>query len=129
MRSRQAPLKVFIVDDSVLIRDRVTAMLEASAMSVVGRAATPQDAIDGILEASPDVVVLDIQLEGGSGLQVLRAVRQAAPDIAFVVFSSNSGPAYRKRYIGEGAEAFLDKSTEFDQLVQTVAKASRYVAC
>ena len=56
-------------------------------------------------------------------------VDQAAPDIAFVVFSSNSGPAYRKRYFGEGAEAFLDKSTEFDQLVQTVAKASRYVAC
>ena len=129
MLSNQAPLKVFIVDDSVLIRDRVAAMLEASAMSVVGRAATPQDAIDGILEASPDVVVLDVQLDGGSGLQVLRAVRQAAPDIAFVVFSSNSGPAYRKRYFGEGAEAFLDKSTEFDQLVQTVAKASRYVAC
>jgi len=129
MPSRQAPLKVFIVDDSVLIRDRVAAMLEASAISVVGRAATPQDAIDGILAASPDVVVLDVQLEGGSGLQVLRAVRQAAPDIAFVVFSSNSGPAYRKRYFGEGAEAFLDKSTEFDQLVQTVAKASRYVAC
>lgn len=129
MPSRQAPLKVFIVDDSVLIRDRVAAMLEASAISVVGRAATPQDAIDGILAASPDVVVLDVQLDGGSGLQVLRAVRQAAPDIAFVVFSSNSGPAYRKRYFGEGAEAFLDKSTEFDQLVQTVAKASRYVAC
>ena len=129
MPARQAPLKVFIVDDSVLIRDRVAAMLEASAISVVGRAATPQDAIDGILAASPDVVVLDVQLEGGSGLQVLRAVRQAAPDIAFVVFSSNSGPAYRKRYFGEGAEAFLDKSTEFDQLVQTVAKASRYVAC
>ena len=129
MRSRQAPLKVFIVDDSVLIRDRVAAMLEASAISVVGRAATPQEAIDGILVASPDVVVLDVQLEGGSGLQVLRTVRHAAPDIAFVVFSSNSGPAYRKRYFREGAEAFLDKSTEFDQLVPTVAKASRYVAC
>lgn len=129
MRFRQAPLKVFIVDDSVLIRDRVAAMLEASAISIVGRATTPQDAIDGILAASPDVVVLDVQLEGGSGLQVLRAVRQAAPDIAFVVFSSNSGPAYRKRYFGEGAEAFLDKSTEFDQLVQTVAKVARYVAC
>ncbi|WP_341910938.1 response regulator [Polaromonas sp. YR568] len=129
MHSHQAPLKVFIVDDSILIRDRVTAMLEAGAMAVTGWAATPQGAIDGILAASPDVVVLDVQLEGGSGLQVLRAVRQAAPDIAFVVFSSNSGPAYRKRYFGEGAEAFLDKSTEFDQLVQTVAKASRYVAC
>jgi DNA-binding NarL/FixJ family response regulator len=129
MPLRQVPLKVFIADDSVLIRDRVTAMLEAGAMTVVGWAATPQDAIDSILAASPDVVVLDVQLEGGSGMQVLRAVRQAAPGIAFVMFSSNSGPAYLKRYLGEGAEAFLDKSTEFDQLTQTVAKAARYVAC
>ena len=125
MPSRQAPLKVFIADDSVLIRDRVAAMFEASAMNVVGWAATPQSAIEGILSAAPDVVVLDVQLEGGSGLQVLRAVHLAAPGIAFVVFSSNSGPAYRKRYFGEGAEAFLDKSTEFDQLVDVVTKASR----
>lgn len=128
MPHSRIPVKVFIADDSVLIRDRVAAMLETSAMTVVGQAATPQDSIDGILATSPDVVVLDVQLEGGSGLQVLRAVRLAAPDIAFVVFSSNSGPAYRKRYCGEGAEAFLDKSTEFDQLVQAVAKASPHVA-
>jgi two-component system response regulator DesR len=63
------------------------------------------------------------------GLAVAESLSALAVDIAFVVFSSNSGPAYRKRYFGEGAEAFLDKSTEFDQLVQTVAKASRYVAC
>ena len=58
--------------------------------------------------AQPDVVVLDDQLEGGSGLQVLRAVRQAAPRIAFVVFTNNSGPVYRKRYLGEGADDFFD---------------------
>ncbi len=93
-------------------------------MTVTGWAATPQGAIDGILAASPDVVVLDVQLEGGSGLQVLRAVRHAAPDIAFVVFSSNSGPAYLKRYFSEGAQAFLDKSTEFGQLLPAVTQAS-----
>lgn len=124
MPSRQAPIKVFIADDSVLIRDRVAAMFEARAMSIAGWAATPQGAIDGILAASPDVVVLDVQLEGGSGLEVLRAIHLAAPNVAFVVFSSNSSPAYRKRYATEGAEAFLDKSTEFDQLVDVVIKAS-----
>lgn len=94
-------------------------------MTVVGQAETPQDSIDGILAARPDVVVLDVQLEGGSGLQVLRAVRLATPSIAFVVFSNNSGPGYRKCYLGEGAENFLDKSSEFDQLAHAVAKASQ----
>ena len=108
-----------------MIRERVAAMLEARAMDVVGHAPTPRDSIAGILAARPDVVVLDVQLEGGSGLEVLRAVRQAEPGIAFVVFSNNAAPAYRKRYLGEGALRFLDKTTEFDQLPAAVERASQ----
>ncbi|MEO5670387.1 MAG: response regulator transcription factor [Ramlibacter sp.] len=119
-------MRVFLADDSALIRDRVKAMLNAGSMSVVGQAETPQGSIDGILAAHPDVVVLDIQLDGGSGLEVLRAVRAAEPEIAFVVFSNNSGAAYRRRYLGEGAFRFLDKSTEFDQLVPAVRNASQH---
>ena len=126
MPQSNAPVKVFLADDSALIRDRVAAMLAARAMDIVGQAETPQGSIDGILAAHPDVVVLDVQLEGGSGLEVLRAVRQVDPRIAFVVFSNNAGPAYRKRYLGEGAQRFLDKTTEFDQLVVAVENASHH---
>ena len=126
MSQRKALVKVFIADNSTLLRDRVAAMLGSSTMAIVGQAQTPQGSIDGILAAHPDVVVLDVQLEGGSGLQVLRAVRRSAPDIAFVVFSNCASPSYRKCYLGEGAENFLDKSTEFDQLANAVAKASRH---
>lgn len=123
MPSRTAPVRVFLADDSALIRARVAAMLGAPSMTIVGQAETPQGCIDGILATQPDVVVLDVQLEGGQGLQVLQAVRPAAPRIAFVVFSNNSGPAYRKRYLGAGAVRFLDKSAEFDQLPQAVSTA------
>ena len=119
------PVKVFIAEDSSMIRERVAAMLEAQAMDVVGHAPSPQDSIAGILASRPDVVVLDVQLEGGSGLEVLRAVRQAEPGISFVVFSNNAAPAYRKRYLGEGALRFLDKTTEFDQLAAAVVRASQ----
>jgi two-component system response regulator DesR len=125
MPERNVPVKVFLADDSAMIRDRVAAMLVDRSMDIVGQAETPQDSIDGILAAHPDVVVLDVQLEGGTGLEVLRAVRQVDPRIAFVVFSNNAGPAYRKRYLGEGAQRFLDKTTEFDQLVVAVENASR----
>lgn len=117
-----------MADDSALIRNRVAAMLGASGMTVVGEAETPQGSIDSILATAPEVVVLDVQLDGGFGLQVLRAVRRAAPQIAFVVFSNNAGPAYRKRYLREGAARFLDKSTESDQLAQAVAGASQHLA-
>lgn len=123
MPSSKLPVKVFLADDSAMIRARVAAMLGATSMAIVGQAETPQGCIDGILATRPDVVVLDVQLDGGQGLEVLRAVRPVEPGIAFVVFSNNAGPAYRKRYLGAGAARFLDKSSEFDQLAQAVSGA------
>ncbi|MDB5868634.1 MAG: response regulator receiver protein [Polaromonas sp.] len=126
MVQANSSLRIFIADDSPLVRERVALMLGANAMTIVGQAETPQDSIDGILAVYPDVVVLDVQLEGGSGLQVLRAIRYAAPDIAFVIFSNSSDASYRKCYMGAGAENFLDKTYEFDQLAQAVVNASQH---
>jgi two-component system response regulator DesR len=124
MDSRSAFVTVFLADDSAAIRQRVNALLQQAAFLIVGEAATPQGCIAGILEARPDVVVLDHQLEGGTGLQVMQAVRKADPQVAFVVFTNNAAAAYRKRYLGEGAARFLDKSTEFDQLAGAIAVAA-----
>lgn len=99
-------------------------MLRARSIEIVGEAATPEASIEGILASSPDVVVQDIALEGGSGLDVIRGVRPVLPLTAFIVLSNNSGTAYRKRCLAEGAVGFLDKSTEFDQLVSAIESAA-----
>lgn len=119
-------IKVFLADDSDLICDRVAAMLGDAGMTVVGRGQTPQACFEGILASHPDVVVLDVQLEGGTGMEVMRNVRIAAPEVAFVVFSNNSAPAYRRRYLAQGAQQFIDKSTEFGQLSQAVVRAAAH---
>jgi two-component system response regulator DesR len=120
-------IRVFLADDSAPIRQRIAAMLPPATV-VVGEAETPQGCIDGILSTHPDVVVLDVQLVGGLGLEVLQAVRAADPRVAFVVFSNNSQPGYRKRYLAAGATRFLDKSTEFDQLAAAVDCAPGSIA-
>ena len=125
MPSRNATVRVFLGDDSALIRARVVAMLEAPAIIIVGQAETPQACIDGILATGPDVVVLDVRLEGGQGLEVLRAIHPGHPDIAFIVFSNSSGPAYRKRYLDAGAVGFLDKCADFEQLPNAVSAAGQ----
>lgn len=124
--STNMPLRVFIADDSPLILEFVASILCASAMTIVGKTDTPQDSIEAILALYPDVVVLDVKLVGGTGLQVLRAIRHAAPDIAFVVFTNSSDPSYRKCYLDAGADSFLDKAKESYCLAQAVVKASRH---
>jgi two-component system response regulator DesR len=121
MTTAAPSLRVFLAEDSALILTRIQALFEGSGFNLVGHAATPAACTEAILAARPDVVVLDVQLDGGSGLDVLNAVRPLAPEVRFIIFSNNSGPAWRKRYLAAGAEQFLDKSTEFRQLVQAVA--------
>jgi len=126
MRNKPStPVRVFLAEDSAPLRGRIADLLAAACCEVVGEGATPEGCVHGILGCHPDVVVLDVQLEGGSGLQVLKAVRAAQPRVAFVVFSNNAADAYRKRYLAEGAVRFLDKTAEFDLLPAAVADASR----
>ncbi len=120
-----ASSRVYLADDSGAIRSRVAALLDGYDLTVVGQGDSPEACIAGILTSRPDVVVLDIQLEGGSGLQVLKAVRAADPAIAFVVFSNIANPTYRKRYLREGAAAFLDKSSDFERLPAAIEAAAR----
>lgn len=117
-------IKIFLADDSALIRDRVDALLSKHGMTIVGHASSVQLAIDGILAVRPDVVVLDVRLADGSGLQVLQTVRKAYPEIGFVVFSNDTAEAFRKLYLNQGAACFLDKSCDSEQLADAVKSAA-----
>ena len=123
MVSNAFPTRVFLADDSLPIRQRVGALLAAEGMHIAGEAGTPKGCIDAILACRPDVVVLDVRLDGGSGLQVLKAVRAVDAQVEFVILSNNADPAYRSRYLAAGAVRFLDKSIEFEQLAQAVQSA------
>jgi DNA-binding NarL/FixJ family response regulator len=115
--------EVFIVDDSLSIRSRLIDMLGSmKQVTVVGEAANASDAVSGILERRPDSVLLDLNLNGTSGMQVLRTVRKAAPEIVFVVLSNHSEPQYRRACELAGAAYFLDKSTEFDRVREVFAE-------
>jgi two-component system, NarL family, response regulator DevR len=113
---------VFLVEDSAPIRARLAEMLgDVAGVSVVGEAETPAAAIDGILHTHPDSVVLDIQLSGGSGIEVLRKVCPVAPDIVFIMLTNHPDPQYRAVCMQYGATHFLDKSTEFDKVRKVIA--------
>ena len=114
---------VFIVDDSPLIRTRLAEMVAAmSGMRLVGEAASASEAIAGIKRTQPDTVLLDLNLMGCDGLDVLRAIRPLSPGIVFVVLTNHSEPQYRRACIEAGAAYFLDKSSEFGRVSGILAE-------
>lgn len=115
-------LNVFVVEDSAPVRERLIELMgEIAGVSVVGFAETPTDAIAKILSARPDCVVLDYQLLGGTGVDVINAVRPKAPDLVFVVLTNHANPKYRRICLEAGASWFLDKSTEFKKIKEIIA--------
>jgi len=110
-------MMIFIADDSDLMRERLTALLtEIEGVEVIGQARTVADAIEGIRALSPDFVILDIQMPGGSGIDVLKAVKQYAHPPLVMMFTNHAQPQYRDKCIEWGADFFLDKSREFESL-------------
>jgi len=119
----QRPTHVFIVDDSTSIRLRLNEMLRCmGGVAIVGEAGSTTAAVDGILRTHPDSVLLDLNLMGKSGIDVLRAIPPQAPDIVFIVLTNHSEPQYRRACARAGARYFLDKSTEFERVREVIAE-------
>ena len=117
-----ANTKVFLVEDSAPIRERLSELLTGvEGVEIVGEAETRADAIEGILRTAPDFVVLDFQLIGGTAVEVLRAVQPRLASTVFVVLTNHPGPQYRRLCVDAGADAFFDKSTEFERVRDVIA--------
>lgn len=112
---------VFVVEDAPSIRERLTAMLqESDGVKVIGEADNPESAIQGILSKRPDSVVLDIQLLGGSGLEVLETIHPIYPQIVFIMLTNFPSTQYRQKCLASGASYFLDKNAEFLKVLDAV---------
>ena len=111
-------MKVFLVDDSALMRQRLRRMLaDVHDVHVIGEAGEVQEATDAILEQKPDVVLLDIQLFNGSGIDVLQNLKKAQPAPAVIILTNYPYPQYRQKCMEAGADFFFVKSSEFDRVV------------
>ena len=114
-------MSVLIVEDSAAVRNALRQMLSnMEGVEVVGEFESPAPAIESIRANPPDVVLLDIALTNGSGLEVLRAVTKDHPRVKVIVFSNFAESVYRKRCLDAGAYAFYDKKCDLKTLRQTL---------
>ncbi len=94
-------------------------------VQLCGMALSPDEAIPGIKEQGPDVVILDIVLKGGNGFEVLKRLRSEGINARVVVLTNYTFPHYREICRGMGADYFFDKSLDLEKALRTV----RDMAC
>jgi DNA-binding NarL/FixJ family response regulator len=118
-------MKVLIVDDHVVVREGVRRLLASLPASAVFDAETPFEALDAFRRHRPDIVVLDINLKGGSGLDVLRRLRADDPQARVVVFSMYSDLVYATSAQRAGALGYVSKSAPSEELLVAIRRAAR----
>lgn len=109
-------MKVFLVEDSLALCERLVEMIEAGGHEVVGKAATYEDAVAGISATHPEVGIFDIELARGNGIDALAEAKRHLPELICIVMSNYTTPQYAKASADAGADYFLDKSADFERI-------------
>jgi DNA-binding NarL/FixJ family response regulator len=119
-------LKVFVVDDSAIVRERLTTMLsEIEGIEIVGQAQDAPEATRLLRKLRPDAVILDIRLPNGSGIEVLRAIKQQQPTLVAIMLTLYPYAQYRESCAKAGANFFFDKSTGFEKIPEVLKDLTR----
>jgi len=112
-----------IVDDSLLIRRMLREhLMTIPEVEVVGEAGNATTAVPMIQQAQPDAVILDINLPGGDGIELLRRVKETQPGLNVIMFTSYCSPEYRKRCQEAGASLFFDKTCQISVLMDAIRR-------
>jgi two-component system response regulator NreC len=123
--------RVLIVDDHAVVRSGLKLVLEAEdGFEPVGEAGTARDAVLEARSAKPDVILLDVVMPDGSGLEVIPTLLHEHPDVRILVLSMQDDPQYVREAFAAGARGYVLKEaadSEVVAAVREVADGGRYV--
>jgi DNA-binding NarL/FixJ family response regulator len=126
-----AKIRILLVDDHMVIRmGLMTAVSDASEMEVVADVENGQDAIKAFRKHRPDIVVLDLRLQGLSGIETLRSLRKEFKNARILVFSSYAKGEELYQAMKAGASGFVLKEMPLDRVlgaIRAVHRGEQYI--
>ena len=114
-------LRLLIVDDHPIFRDGLRTALAGHDIDIVGEAATSAEAVTLAADLDPDVVLMDLQMPGGSGIDATRAISATHPGAAILVLTMTDDPDAVFGAIRAGARGYLLKGADRDELFRAVS--------
>jgi two-component system response regulator NreC len=122
---KQGTVRIVLVDDHVVVRSALRLLLEAEPeFEVVSEAGDAEEAARKVRGHHPQVLVLDINMPGGSGLAAVPRIREESPETQIVVLTMQNEPAFAREAMQAGALGYVLKEAADAQLVQAVRMAA-----
>ncbi len=123
-------MKILLVDDHVIVRSGLRNLLTSMMDARISEAATGRDALARLRQDRPDIVLLDLNLPGIGGLELLRRMLRDDKDLRILVLSMHAEPLYVARAMELGARGYLSKNTSAEELLtalRRVADGGHYI--
>lgn len=125
MQKPASRFKVFIADDSGLVREKLRALFSAlSTVEICGEAANATEAIAAIRASAADAVILDLDLNESSGLDVLTAIKQSSPATLVIILTIHPFRDLGLYYLNAGADHYFEKGRDFDEVLTLLENLS-----
>lgn len=117
--------RVYLVEDHQIMRDGLRALLEARGHTVVGESADPTQALSDLLRLRPEVLLLDLNLGGRSGLELQAELQRRRLPVRTVVLTMSAQPHQVAEALRLGASAYVLKGSPASELMQAIELAGR----
>lgn len=119
-------VKLLIVDDHHIVRAAVSKMLaDEDWIEIVGEVGSGEEAVQMVRELEPDVVLMDIKMQGIGGLEATRKIVRMQPDCKVIALSALVEETYAMRAMEVGASGYLSKGTDPAEMIQAIRQVSR----
>jgi len=118
-------MNILLVDDHAVVRAGVGRLLATEANVSILEAESTQEALEVCRRERPDLIILDLNLPGSSGLELLRQLVQLDKSMRILVLSMHSEPVYAARALEAGARGYISKSAAAEEFVEAVRQVGR----
>jgi len=119
-------IRILIADDHAIVREGLKQIIsDDPEMVVSAEASTGSQALDRLSKGAYDVVILDVSMPGGSGLEVLKQIRRTWPELPVIILTMYPEEHYAIRALKAGASGYLTKENAPEELVAAIKKAAQ----
>jgi DNA-binding NarL/FixJ family response regulator len=113
-------IRVFVVDDHEVVRLGLASIFEPTEIEICGMASTASEVAEKVEQLKPDVLLLDIRMEGGDGLNTLGRIKLDHADLPIVLYSAYDNPTYVARAVALGAAGYVLKEAPSEKLIAAI---------
>jgi DNA-binding NarL/FixJ family response regulator len=122
------PTKLLIVDDHEMVRRGIAEMVDTADVHVVAEAADGDAGVTAARRHKPDVVLLDVRMDGRDGIDAIKRIRSAAPNARVVMLSAFDNSTYVARAVSAGAHDYVLKTASRKELLEAISGAAKNAA-